>query len=86
MIGVKNIKIDEAKEKNLKEIERCQQEFDMRISDLINRLNKTHKNMNYFNYMELASDIELFAMTFTQISEELRLKDSVRTVLATLEK
>lgn len=80
------MKIDEAKEKNLKDIERSQQEFDMRISDLINRLNKTHKNMNYINYMELASDIELFAMTFTQISEELRLKDSVRTVLATLEK
>lgn len=80
------MKIDEAKEKNLKEIEQSQQEFDMRISDLINRLNKTHKNMNYINYMELASDIELFAMTFTQISEELRLKDSVRTVLATLEK
>ncbi|WP_277988491.1 hypothetical protein [Enterococcus plantarum] len=41
--------------------------------------------MNSLNYMELASDIDLFAMAFTDISEELRLKESVREVLVTLE-
>jgi len=79
------MKIAEAKEKNRKEIEQSQQEFDMRLADLIKRLDRTHKYMNSMNYMELASDIELFAMTFSDISEELRLKESVSEVLATLE-
>ena len=71
--------------KNEKQIEKSWQEFDIRLEDLINRLNKRHKVMNSLDYRELAADIELFSMTFSDISEELRLKESVKEVLATLE-
>lgn len=61
------------------------QEFDIRLEDLINRLNKRHKVMNSLDYRKLVADIELFSMTFSDISEELRLKGSVKEILSTLE-
>lgn len=41
--------------------------------------------METADYMELSSDLELFAMTFTQISEELRLQESIKKILNTLD-
>ncbi|MBP2098863.1 hypothetical protein [Enterococcus rivorum] len=79
------MKIEEAKIQNFSDMKKRQQEFDMQLTNLITRLKKAHKHMESSDYMELASDIELFSMTFIQISEELRLKESVRKMLATLE-
>lgn len=79
------MEISEAKAKNAVEIETQQQEFDMQLKNLINRLNKRDSLMRSIDYMEMASDIELFSMVFTGISEELRLKESVRELLTTLD-
>lgn len=74
-----------AKRQTTTKIENCKQEFDMQLINLLDRLKKSKKEMSTADYMELSSDLELFSMAFSQISEELRLQESINKILNTLE-
>lgn len=77
--------LEDAKIRNSEIVGKRQKEFDMQLDNLINRLNKRHQHMSSADYRNMASDIQLFSMVFTEISEELRLQESVNRVLSDLE-